>query len=74
MASQQPLPQRVFAPLPGTSLSLCDYMFPDEGAAEVRERFKEMLDLDIPEEQLDVTKEVITGKFLRHHMFLFLLL
>uniref|UniRef100_A0A3B3T929 Protein odr-4 homolog n=1 Tax=Paramormyrops kingsleyae TaxID=1676925 RepID=A0A3B3T929_9TELE len=64
MASQQPLPQRVFAPLPGTSLSLCDYMFPDEGAAEVGERFKEMLDFDIPEEQIDMTQEVITGKFL----------
>ncbi|XP_023662179.1 protein odr-4 homolog isoform X1 [Paramormyrops kingsleyae] len=60
MASQQPLPQRVFAPLPGTSLSLCDYMFPDEGAAEVGERFKEMLDFDIPEEQIDMTQEVIT--------------
>ncbi|XP_048845950.1 protein odr-4 homolog [Brienomyrus brachyistius] len=60
IASQQPLPQRVFAPLPGTSLSVCDYMFPDEDAAEVRERLKETLDFDIPEEQIDMTQEVIT--------------
>ncbi|KAJ8270310.1 hypothetical protein GJAV_G00112810 [Gymnothorax javanicus] len=57
MSSQQPLPRRVFAPVPGSAVCVCDYMFADESMADVRERFKEMLDCDIPEESIDTSQE-----------------
>ncbi|XP_036410341.1 protein odr-4 homolog isoform X1 [Megalops cyprinoides] len=57
VSGQQPLPQRVFAPVPGTGFCICDYMFPDESLVDVSERFKEMLDCDILEETIDTTQE-----------------
>ncbi|XP_030631176.1 protein odr-4 homolog [Chanos chanos] len=56
-SGQQSLPHRVFAPLPGTGLCVCDYMFPDETTADVAERFKEMLDRDTAEEEIDTSLE-----------------
>ncbi|KAJ8409498.1 hypothetical protein AAFF_G00228990 [Aldrovandia affinis] len=53
----QPLPLRVFAPVPGAGFCVCDYMFPDESVVDVRRRFKEMLDCDVPEETIDTSQE-----------------
>ncbi|NP_956910.3 protein odr-4 homolog isoform X1 [Danio rerio] len=54
---QQALPRRVFAPMPFSSLSVCDYMFPDENTADVAERLKEMLDCETPVEDIDISLE-----------------
>ncbi|XP_067310030.1 protein odr-4 homolog [Pseudorasbora parva] len=54
---QQALPRRVFAPMPFSGLSVCDYMFPDESTADVAERLKEMLDWDTAEEDIDISLE-----------------
>ncbi|KAL6471597.1 hypothetical protein MHYP_G00202470 [Metynnis hypsauchen] len=56
-SEQQDLPRRVFAPLPGSGLTVCDYMFPDETAADVAERLKEMLDWESAEEDIDTRVE-----------------
>uniref|UniRef100_A0A672K251 Protein odr-4 homolog n=1 Tax=Sinocyclocheilus grahami TaxID=75366 RepID=A0A672K251_SINGR len=53
----QALPRRVFAPVPISGLSVCDYMFPDESTADVAERLKEMLDCETPEEDIDTGLE-----------------
>ncbi|XP_047224050.1 protein odr-4 homolog isoform X3 [Girardinichthys multiradiatus] len=53
-------PHRVFCPVKPTSpLSVCDYQFRDEGLSEMTDRFKEMLDIDAAEEDLDATQEMI---------------
>uniref|UniRef100_A0A087XJA1 Protein odr-4 homolog n=1 Tax=Poecilia formosa TaxID=48698 RepID=A0A087XJA1_POEFO len=61
MASEQScLPRRVFCPVKSTGpLSVCDYQFSDEGLSEMTDRFKEMLDMDAAEEDLDATCEII---------------
>ncbi|XP_066535908.1 protein odr-4 homolog isoform X2 [Hoplias malabaricus] len=56
-SAQQDLPRRVFATLPGSGLTLCDYMFPDETAADVVERLKELLDWDSTKEDIDTSVE-----------------
>uniref|UniRef100_A0A9J7Y836 Protein odr-4 homolog n=1 Tax=Cyprinus carpio carpio TaxID=630221 RepID=A0A9J7Y836_CYPCA len=56
-SGQQALPRRVFAPVPVSGLSVCDYMFPDESTADVAERLKEMLDCKTPEEDIDTSLE-----------------
>ncbi|XP_016133958.1 LOW QUALITY PROTEIN: protein odr-4 homolog [Sinocyclocheilus grahami] len=56
-SGQQALPRRVFAPVPISGLSVCDYMFPDESTADVAERLKEMLDCETPEEDIDTGLE-----------------
>ncbi|XP_058608046.1 protein odr-4 homolog isoform X1 [Onychostoma macrolepis] len=56
-SGQQALPRRVFAPMPISGLSVCDYMFPDESTADVAERLKEMLDCETPEEGIDTSLE-----------------
>uniref|UniRef100_A0A673GV85 Protein odr-4 homolog n=1 Tax=Sinocyclocheilus rhinocerous TaxID=307959 RepID=A0A673GV85_9TELE len=56
-SGQQALPRRVFAPMPISGLSVCDYMFPDESTADVAERLKEMLDCETPEEDIDTSLE-----------------
>lgn len=55
------LPQRVFVPLPGSSVMLCDYKFGDETAEEIREHFSEMLDHKIQIEDLEIAEEVNTA-------------
>ncbi|KAI1882927.1 hypothetical protein AGOR_G00239930 [Albula goreensis] len=62
VSGRQPLPMRVFATVPGATFCVCDYMFPDESTADVRERFKEMLDCDIPEETMDTSQETTVEK------------
>lgn len=56
-SEQQDLPRRVFAPLFGSGLTVCDYMFPDETPADVAERFKELLDWDSAEGDIDANVE-----------------
>uniref|UniRef100_H3B7Q8 Protein odr-4 homolog n=1 Tax=Latimeria chalumnae TaxID=7897 RepID=H3B7Q8_LATCH len=51
------LPQRVFVSLHGSHVTVCDYLFGDEAAADLQERFREMFDCDLPEEQIIMTKE-----------------
>ncbi|XP_043941252.1 protein odr-4 homolog [Protopterus annectens] len=53
------LPKRVFVPLTGSSVMFCDYMFGDELAADIQERFSEMLDYDTDDLQLDMSKEEV---------------
>ncbi|KAM4727829.1 protein odr-4 homolog isoform 2-T2 [Anableps anableps] len=54
------LPHRVFCPVKATGpLSVCDYQFNDEELSEMTDRFKEMLDMDAAEEDLDTTQEII---------------
>uniref|UniRef100_A0A3B5LM46 Protein odr-4 homolog n=1 Tax=Xiphophorus couchianus TaxID=32473 RepID=A0A3B5LM46_9TELE len=54
------LPRRVFCAVKSTGpLSVCDYQFSDEGLSEMTDRFKEMLDMDAAEEDLDATQEMI---------------
>ncbi|XP_062990941.1 protein odr-4 homolog [Elgaria multicarinata webbii] len=54
------LPCRVFAPISGSSVLLCDYKFGDETAGEIRERFLEMLDQAVQTEDLHTAEEMNT--------------
>lgn len=56
------LPRRVFAPIGGSGVKLCDYIFDDEAAGEIRERFLEISDQDLKEEDLDFAEEINTEK------------
>ncbi|XP_068197409.1 protein odr-4 homolog [Antennarius striatus] len=52
------LPRRIFCPVKLCGpVCVCDYQFSDEGQSEAIERLKEMLDIDIAEEDLDTTQE-----------------
>ena len=51
------MPRRVFFPLPATPLHLNDYMFLDERVSEVKGRVRELLDLDLKEDDLDMDCE-----------------
>ncbi|TNN60414.1 Protein odr-4 [Liparis tanakae] len=52
------LPRRVFCPVAESGpLCVCDYLFSDEGLAEVTDRLKEMLDIDAQERDLDTRQE-----------------
>ncbi|XP_057584531.1 protein odr-4 homolog isoform X1 [Hippopotamus amphibius kiboko] len=55
------LPHRVFVPIPGSTVMLCDYKFGDESAEEVRDHFIEMLDLRIQIEDLKIAEEMNTA-------------
>lgn len=55
------LPNRVFVPIPGSPVMLCDYKFGDEAAEEIREHFLEMLDHLIQIEDLEIAEEVNTA-------------
>ncbi|XP_028973125.2 protein odr-4 homolog isoform X2 [Esox lucius] len=59
---EQVLPRRVFASLPGMTLCVCDYMFPDECLSDVSDRLKELLDWDMPEDSIDTSQEAIIGR------------
>ncbi|XP_042322306.1 protein odr-4 homolog isoform X2 [Sceloporus undulatus] len=52
------LPCRVFAPIAGSSVLLCDYKFGDETAREIQERFLEMLDQAVQTEDLCTAEEM----------------
>ncbi|XP_034522682.1 protein odr-4 homolog isoform X3 [Ailuropoda melanoleuca] len=55
------LPHRVFVPIPGSSVMLCDYKFGDESAEEMRDHFIEMLDHMIQIEDLEIAEEINTA-------------
>uniref|UniRef100_A0A2K6MZX9 Protein odr-4 homolog n=2 Tax=Rhinopithecus TaxID=542827 RepID=A0A2K6MZX9_RHIBE len=55
------LPHRVFIPLPGSTVMLCDYKFDDEPAEEIRDHFMEMLDHAIQIEDLKIAEEINTA-------------
>jgi len=52
-------PIRVFAPIPSTCLSLCDYMFQDEATTDCVDRFRELLDLVIDADDIQLDAERI---------------
>ncbi|XP_011384837.1 protein odr-4 homolog, partial [Pteropus vampyrus] len=54
------LPHRVFVPIPGSAVMLCDYKFGDESAEEIRDHFIEMLDHRIQIEDLEIAEEMNT--------------
>lgn len=53
------MPVRVFASLPGSFVCLCDYMFQDEASQDSIDRFKELVDLVVTEDSLEVNCERI---------------
>ncbi|XP_003410886.1 protein odr-4 homolog isoform X1 [Loxodonta africana] len=55
------LPHRVFVPIPGSTVMLCDYKFDDESAEEIRDHFIEMLDQIIQIEDLEIAEEINTA-------------
>lgn len=55
------LPHRVFVPIPGSTVMLCDYKFGDESAEEIRDHFIEMLDHRIQIQDLEITEEINTA-------------
>lgn len=60
------LPHRVFVPLPGSSVMLCDYKFGDESAEEIKDHFIEMLDQKIQIEDLEIAEEINTACMTSH--------
>ena len=54
---------RVFFQLPHSHIRLCDYMFADEKVQEVLERIKELLDISLEEDDLDLNSERNASKF-----------
>ena len=55
-------PRRVSVLLPESVLAFNDYLFPGEGADEVIFSFKEMLDVDIDENNVENEIEILGGK------------
>ncbi|XP_053065539.1 protein odr-4 homolog [Acinonyx jubatus] len=55
------LPHRVFVPIPGSTIMLCDYKFGDESAEEMRDHFIEMLDHMIQIEDLEIAEDINTA-------------
>ncbi|XP_027560297.1 protein odr-4 homolog isoform X2 [Neopelma chrysocephalum] len=54
------LPQRLFVPVPGSSVMLSDYKFGDEAAGEIQERFVEMLDQAVQAEDVHIAEGIST--------------
>lgn len=53
-------PRRIICPVKGRGpVSVCDYQFSDEGPSEATERLKEMLDLDVTEDDIDSSQEIV---------------
>ncbi|XP_044156981.1 protein odr-4 homolog [Bufo gargarizans] len=52
-----PLPQRVFIPIPGANVMLCDYVFGDETEEDLKNRFLEMLDQEVHYKALTFVEE-----------------
>lgn len=55
------LPHRVFVPIPGSSVMLCDYKFGDESTEVIREHFVEMVDRKVQVEDVEIAEEVSTA-------------
>ncbi len=56
-------PKRIFGRLDKSPLCLCDYAFPDERVFESKERFKDLADLTLREDELEVACERLPSKF-----------
>ncbi|XP_017690449.1 PREDICTED: protein odr-4 homolog isoform X2 [Lepidothrix coronata] len=54
------LPQRLFVPVPGSSVMLSDYKFGDEAAGEIQERFVELLDQAVQAEEIHTAEGIST--------------
>ncbi|XP_039176548.1 protein odr-4 homolog isoform X4 [Crotalus tigris] len=54
------LPCRVFTPIVGSSVLLCDYKFGDETVREIQERFLEMMDQAVQSDDLHIAEEMNT--------------
>ncbi|KAM6453596.1 protein odr-4 homolog [Liasis olivaceus] len=54
------LPCRVFTPIVGSSVLLCDYKFGDETVREIQEHFLEMLDQVVQTDDLHIAEEMNT--------------
>nr|XP_056700513.1 protein odr-4 homolog [Euleptes europaea] len=54
------LPGRVFAPVAGSCVLVCDYKFGNETVGEIQERFLEMLDQAVQAEELHTVEEMST--------------
>lgn len=52
-------PIRVFGSLPTSPIQFCDYVFQDEKIDEVIQRIKELLDVRVTENDLDLTSEKV---------------
>lgn len=52
-------PIRVFGSLPSSPIEFCDYVFQDEKIEEVIERIKELLDVSVTEDDLDLSSEKV---------------
>ncbi|XP_022111460.1 protein odr-4 homolog isoform X2 [Acanthaster planci] len=52
-------PKRVFANLPGTHISVCDYAFRDETAQDSLDRLNELLNLQVTDEELELEAEKV---------------
>ena len=52
-------PIRVFAPVADTPLSMCDYMFQGEATTDSMERFRELLDLVVEPDTIELDAERI---------------
>lgn len=52
-------PIRVFGCLPSSTIEFCDYVFQDEKIEEVIQRIKELLDVLVTENDLDLTSEKV---------------
>ena len=56
-------PLRVFAVLPrNTSVEFCDYMFPDETLVDSANRFRDLIGIDVDENDIDETVEHVPSK------------
>ncbi|KAI0230080.1 hypothetical protein LSAT2_019513 [Lamellibrachia satsuma] len=55
-------PIRVFVPVPDMPLSLCDYMFQDEVTTDSMDRFRELLDLVIEPDDIQLDAERIPSE------------
>ncbi|XP_070795388.1 protein odr-4 homolog [Pituophis catenifer annectens] len=54
------LPCRVFTPIVGSNVLLCDYKFGDETIREIQEHFLEMMDQAVQSDDLHIAEEVNT--------------
>ncbi|KAM3841959.1 protein odr-4 homolog isoform 4-T6 [Vipera latastei] len=52
------LPCRVFTPIVGSNVLLCDYKFGDETIREIQERFLEMMDQAVQSDDLHIAEEM----------------
>ena len=55
-------PRRIFTKLPGTHISICDYVFKDETAQDSIDRLQELFSLGLSEEDLELRVEHLPGK------------